>query len=122
MSIHCVVWPPNRNVTVLLGSGLCGLLALGCSDDSHRLGGERDEASASATRTGLCSAGADLEIIDQMEDGDGTIDMTAQRGGVWFSFNDKTAGSQMPAADAETFAMSEVVPPRSGSHYAARSY
>jgi len=95
---------------------------LGCSDASHRLGGERGDAISGATHSGLCSAGADVEFIDQMEDGDGTIDMTAQRGGAWFSFNDKTAGSQLPAADAETFVMSEVVPPRSGSHYAARSH
>jgi len=121
MSIHCAAWQRNRSVAVPLGA-LFWLLASGCSDDSHRLGGVLAAASDGALRASLCSEGAELELIDQMEDGDGTIDMTAARGGVWFSFNDKTAGSQLPAADAEVFAMSELVPPRSGSHYAARSH
>jgi hypothetical protein len=121
MSIHCAAWPQSRSVGVRLGAALCWLLALGCSDDSHRLGGAPASATG-AVRAGLCADGADFEIIDQMEDGDGTIDMTARRGGVWFSFNDKTAGSQLPAADAETFAMAELTPPRSGSQYAARSH
>jgi hypothetical protein len=120
MSIHCVVWPPNRSATVWLLAALA-LPVVGCGDDSHRLGGAV-ESVAGAQRLGLCADGAELESIDQMEDGDGTIDMTAQRGGVWFSFNDKTAGVQLPAWDAEIFAMSQLVPPRSGSHFAARSH
>jgi len=119
MSILCAAWQRNRSACWPVG---CLLLALGCSDASHRLGGA--EGTADALRPfGLCAAGADFELIDDMEDGDGTIDMTAQRGGVWFSFNDRTsAGQQIPAYDAETFVMSELVPPRSGSHYAARSH
>lgn len=122
MSIRCAAWRRNRSFAVPLGAALCGLLALGCSDDSHRLGGVRAASGNGAQGARLCSEGAELEVIDRMEDGDGTIDMTAARGGVWFSFNDKTAGLQLPASDAETFAMSELVPARSGSHFAARSH
>ena len=118
MSILCAAWQRNRSACWPVG---CLLLALGCSDASHRLGGA--EGTADALRPfGLCSAGADFELIDDMEDGDGTIDMTAQRGGVWFAFHDKTPDAkQLPASDAETFVMSELVPPRSGSHYAAHT-
>jgi hypothetical protein len=111
MSNRCAAWPPNRS------------RAAACSDDSHRLGGgqEAAEIGGRGQLVGTCESGADLEIIDHMEDGDGTIEMTAMRGGVWFSFNDKTGGTQIPAADAEVFTMSELVPPRAGSHFAARS-
>lgn len=121
MPIHCAAWPQNRSVAVRLGTVLCFALASGCSDDSHRLGGAQTANISDPPRVPLCSEGAELEIIDQMEDGDGTIEMTAQRSGVWFSFNDKTGGTQQPASDAETFAMSRLVPPRSGSRFAAHS-
>jgi hypothetical protein len=123
MSIRYANWP-SRNAGALLSATLSALLALGCSDDSYRLGGATAQDavfSRGPQRVGLCKDGADVELIDDMEDGDGTIDMIAQRGGVWFSFNDKTEGTQLPAADAEIFAMSELLPARSGSHYAARS-
>jgi hypothetical protein len=119
MSIRCVGWRQSRS-RLALAAALCGLASSGCSDESHRLGGA--QASASGTpRIGPCESGADMEAIDLMEDRDGTIEMIARRGGVWFSFNDKT-GAQVPAYDDEIFAMSELDPPRSGSHYAARSY
>jgi hypothetical protein len=124
MSIRYAKWLPNRNAGKWLGAAFAGLLALGCSDDSYRLGGAtvEDASRTGGQRVGLCADGADIEIIDQMEDGDGTIEMTAQRGGVWFSFNDKTEGSQLPASDAEIFEMSELLPPRADSRYAARSH
>jgi hypothetical protein len=122
MSNRFVFWPPSVSSPAHWGPALAALLALGCSDDSHRLGGGQEASRVSVQRVGTCANGADLEFIDQMEDDDGTIDMTAMRGGVWFSFNDKTpAGTQIPAADAEVFAISELVPPRAGSHFAARS-
>lgn len=118
MPIRCATWRLNRSVAWALSAAL----ALGCSDDSHRLGGAVLDASGTGSRRiGLCANGADVEPIDQMEDGDGAIDMIAQRGGVWFSFNDKTAGTQLPDSDDETFVMSELDPPRAESHYAARS-
>jgi hypothetical protein len=123
MWTRCVAWRLSRNVAVALGATLGGLPALGCSDDSHRLGGAAEAAAAGGAPRiiGLCANGAELELLDQMEDGDGAIEMIAQRGGVWFSFNDETEGKQLPDSDDETFVMSELVPARSGSHYAARS-
>lgn len=120
MSIRCVTWPENRSVAI--GTALFALLTVACSDDSYRLGGERASAVSGASHSGLCADGAELEVLDQMEDGDGAIEMIAQRSGDWVSFNDKTGGVQVPEDGAETFVMSELVPPRSGSHYAARSH
>jgi len=123
MWIRCDAWRLNLSAAVPWGAALAGLLSWGCSDDSYRLGGVAPEgAGAGLQRVGLCGAGADIEVIDQMEDGDGAIDMIAKRSGVWFSFNDKSEGSQFPTSDDETFEMSELDPPRSGSHYAARSH
>jgi hypothetical protein len=102
---------------------LAGFASCGCSDDSHRLGGAMPDApKTGGQRFGLCSEGAEVESIDRMEDRDGAIEMIERRGGVWFSFNDKTEGAQLPASDDETFVMSRVDPPRSDSRYAARSH
>ena len=132
MSILCAAWPPNRSLVVQGVVALSWLLACGCSDDSHRLGGEPQGANSepqganpparAARSPGLCANGAKLETLDQMEDNDDSIDMIAQRGGVWSSFNDES-GTQFPDFHhAEVFPMSELDPPRSGSHFAARSY
>ena len=118
MSIHCVVWPRNRSVTVRLLAALA-LLAVGCGDDSHRLGGGSENVSRSGM--GLCAQGAAFESIDQMEDGDSAIEETAKRSGTWFPFNDKTS-TQVPdpyAKSYDTFKMSELDPPRAGSSYFA---
>ena len=122
MSTHCVAWPRNRSVTVRLLAALA-LLAVGCGDDSHRLGGARDQL-------GLCAEGAVFESIDRMEDGDGTTERVAERSGYWFAFNDDEfdtgPGTQIPNPDdktMETFPMSELDPPRGrSSHFAARTY
>jgi hypothetical protein len=115
----CVNWPMNLERS-LLGAALVALCSVGCSDSGYRLGGASSlEAAARARR---CSAGAEFELIDDMEDGDGAILLVEQRAGVWFSFNDKSGGEQFPASDQETFVMSELDPPRPGSRRAARSY
>ena len=119
MSIHCVAWPRNRSVTVRLLAALA-LLAVGCGDDSHRLGGASENVS-SPKGMGLCAEGAAFESIDQMEDGDSAIEETAKRSGTWFPFNDKTS-TQVPdpyAKSYDTFKMSELDPPRAGSSYFA---
>jgi endoglucanase len=120
MSNRSVAWPTNTEIFLL--AALLG--ALGCSNDSHRLGGlSQDASGASTPRVRLCADGADVELIDHMEDRDGAIEMVESRAGVWFSFNDKSVESaQFPASDDETFVMSEVDPPREGSRYAARSH
>jgi hypothetical protein len=121
MSIPCVAWPRNRSVTVRLLAALA-LLAVGCGDDSHRLGGGSE--TVSRNRMGLCAEGAAFESIDQMEDGNSAIEETAQRSGTWFPINDKT-GIQVPdpwALTYETFEMTELDPPRAGtSHFAVHT-
>jgi hypothetical protein len=122
MWTRCVAWRLNRSVAAF--AALLGCLpVLGCSDDSHRLGSAAEAVPVEGEPRviGLCSKGAELELLDAMEDGDGAIEMIAQRGGVWFSFNDETEGSQLPESDEETFVMSELDPPRADSHYAART-
>jgi hypothetical protein len=111
---------------------LAALTALGCSDAGHRLGGETDtepravsegEAPARpAGGIGLCAEGADLELVDDMEDGNGALARHADRFGVWFSFHDRTGGEQFPAPDAATFVMSPLEPPERNSLLAARSH
>jgi len=96
-------------------------LGSGCSDDSYRLGGGESGLSGPVgRRQGLCENGADLELIDSMEDGDDSIDPTAGRSGTWYAFNDGTDGTQDPSVDAPRFPMAELDPPRGRSHYAAR--
>ena len=118
MSIRCATcfW---SSVSVAFAS----LLSSGCGNGSYRLGGASSEAHPlnGAQRAGLCAQGADLEFIDQMEDGDGTIDFTAGRSGSWFAFNDRT-GIQYPAADLPRFPMTQLERPRADSHYALRTY
>lgn len=120
MSIHCAASRPSLRARSEIGAALALFFLLACSDESHRLGGAVEDRQSRTQRLGVCADGADVELIDPMEDGDGTIDMTERRGGVWFSFNDKT-GEQLPASDDETFAMSKLEPPRAGSRFAARS-
>jgi hypothetical protein len=116
MSSCCVNWQLSRR----LAAALLAAAAVGCSDASYRLGGATQ--SRGATRIGDCRDGADEEVLDKMEDGDGTIDMTNARAGVWFSFHDESGGTQVPASDHETFVMTELDPARGSSHFAARSY
>lgn len=105
-----------------------GLLA-GCGQaEGHRLGGKveslgggiKDPDSAARLRVGLCSSGADLELIDDMEDGRQAIPKTEGRSGAWFSFNDKT-GSQEPAMGISLFNLLPTDPPRTGSNYNVRT-
>ena len=104
-----------------------GLLA-GCGQaEGHRLGGSvekldgvRDPDAAGGLRVGSCSSGADLELIDDMEDNNQSISKIAGRSGSWFSFNDLT-GSQDPAMGGPTFKMSKTDPSRTGSQFNLRT-
>jgi hypothetical protein len=111
MSIRYAGWPMSLERRPGLAGVLYCFLLLGCSDDSHRLGGEPL----------TCKSGAEFESVDDMEDGDGTIALLERRGGVWFSFNDRTGGEQEPLATEETFPMAKLAPPRAGSRYAAHT-
>jgi hypothetical protein len=123
MSIRCATcW--RTSLAAPFGVAFASLLGSGCGDGSYRLGGASSEARSltGSQRSGLCAQGADLEFIDQMEDGNGSIDFTAGRSGFWFAFNDKT-GVQYPESDLPgSFPMSALERPRADSHYAARSY
>lgn len=122
MSIRYSTWQKSRPARVLFAA-LTGLVVSGCGDGSYRLGGGSTEgvSRTGVQRIGLCANGADLELVDQMEDGDGSINFTAGRAGVWFPFNDDT-GTQFPGTKLESFPMSALDPPRSDSRYAAHSY
>jgi hypothetical protein len=92
----------------------------GCGDD-HDLGGSLVDGGAGAPSEspggiGLCSEGAELELIDDMEDDHPSIAFSAGRSGSWFVFNDKT-GIQEPSDD--TFPMARLASPRGESNYAA---
>jgi hypothetical protein len=105
-----------------LGALLGGLTCIGCSDAEHRLGGFSCPADdPSNTLQGPCVTGDALDLIDDMEDSDGSIDMQG-RAGVWFAFNDGTIDAiQVPPSNAENFAMQLLTPPRGSSKYAAHS-
>jgi hypothetical protein len=101
--------------------------AIGCSDADHRLGGFAITGTGGSSGTSgpvshdPCAQTGELDLIDDMEDGDGSID-TQGRAGVWFAFNDATAGAiQEPASNAEKFAMQRLTPPRGNSNYAAHT-
>ncbi|HEX9618660.1 MAG TPA: hypothetical protein VF989_00910 [Polyangiaceae bacterium] len=107
---------------------LLAALASGCSDGAYRLGelvdiDERDAPAepSDVRRLGLCSERADLELVDDMEDEDGSIDLTEGRAGVWFAFNDES-GTQVPRLATELFPMDPVDPPRDESFFAAHTY
>ncbi len=115
MSIRYDNWPMSLDRGRKLGALLGCCLLLGCSDESYRLGGVPL----------TCRDGAELESVDDMEDRDGTIALLEGRGGVWFSFNDRSEGEQEPLATEETFLMADMAkqapPPRAGSRYAAHT-
>lgn len=120
---RCLPNLPRSSFALRAGVVLVALVASACSDASYRLGGSSRESvnHDGSPRIGLCVRGADLEFIDQMEDGDGSINFTNGRAGVWFPFSDET-GKQFPGRDLESFPMSELDPPRAGSRYAAHSF
>lgn len=124
METRYVAWRPSHDARRALAViGIC-LLSTACGDTAHRLGGGEDgktEGDAdSVTTIHKCAQGQLLEPIDDMEDNNGSIELTAGRAGVWFAFNDHT-GTQEPDIFAETFTMSRVEPSRGDSHYAAHT-
>ncbi|WP_438034916.1 hypothetical protein [Sorangium sp. So ce204] len=84
-----------------LTAGGCTTL-VGLDDGYHLVDGAGGEAGAGAGGEAGAGAGggevvvpADVELIDDMEDGDSAIDEAAGRVGYWYSFNDGT-GTQTP--------------------------
>lgn len=110
-----------------LGLTLCALplaaLAVACGEaSSHTLGGVVDHLTApESLRVGLCRDGADLEMIDDMEDTDDTILLSEGRSGEWFSYNDQSpGGAQEPAFPSRAFTMKSVE--RGASRWAAQTF
>lgn len=98
----------------------CGLWTLlnGCGQATgHQLGGDASQRSGIV---GPCRSGAGLELIDDMEDGDGKIISYAGRTGNWFASNDKT-GTQSPELGSQIFPMWPIDPPRGTSQWAVRT-
>lgn len=78
------------------------------------------EASSSAASTGTGQP-AGGPLIDDMEDGNGSIAADDGRVGAWYTYNDATAtGTQTPAVKMP-FMMTELPEPRDTSKYAANS-
>jgi hypothetical protein len=103
---------------------LCGASAalLGaCGDDMHRLGGP-GRGSSEGGVFGLCREHAELELIDNMEDGFDSILKEEDRSGFWFAFNDGTGGQQIPPPNAPLYPMQRLEPPREESWYAIRTH
>ena len=100
---------------------------VGCGDD-HDLGGSLVDGGGGAPLEspggiGLCSEGAEFELIDDMEDDNATIIIRRDndRSGVWFAFNnDNSFGDQEPKPNSP-FYMDELDPARGSSHYAAHT-
>ena len=122
METRYVAWRLSHEVFHALAlAGLC-LLSAACGDTGHRLGDgpQSTRGDSDALTVHQCEDGQRLEPIDYMEDGDGSIEFTAGRGGVWFAFNDHTS-TQEPDLYAESFAMAKVEPARDGSHFAVHT-
>jgi len=122
METPYAAWRLSHESPRRVAAALICLLSIACGDAEHRLGSgpESDSNGLGATSMVPCSQGTPLDPIDLMEDGDGTIDFTAGRAGVWFVFNDRT-GTQEPSLFAEAFAMSKLDPPRDSSRHAAHT-
>jgi len=67
-----------------------------------------------------------VDMIDDMEDGDGSIITTNGRVGAWYAYNDladgkDTTGTQTPAAMTPGFPMADITPPRGTSTKSAET-
>ncbi|WP_437736178.1 hypothetical protein [Sorangium sp. So ce1335] len=117
-----------------------GCTALAGLDESYHLvdgaggagGAGGGPSSASASAAGGAGVGgddggvpADIELIDDMEDGDSAIDEAGGRVGYWYSYNDGT-GTQTPPVYSEEmpvgFHPEELTPPRGESTRAVHTF
>jgi hypothetical protein len=116
---------------------LLALFAGACGEANGRLlGGELpgsevpsweddiDDKRAAELRVGLCGDGvAQVELIDDMEDGDAKVLPIKGRLNAWFSFNDETlTGTQIPKMGTSFFRMSALDEARGKSKLAMRNY
>jgi len=102
-------------------TALCALT--GCGDARHSLGGP-----SSSSQLSRCDPGAKIDLIDDMEDGNGSLFLNHGRAGVWFSYNDETnqdtgeTTKQWPKVGAERFFMDPIQPPRGSSTRGAHTH
>ncbi|WP_437783479.1 hypothetical protein [Sorangium sp. So ce1097] len=115
--------------TTLAGLDRSYHLAEGAGGASGATGGP---SSASASATGGAGAGggaadvpADIELIDDMEDGDAAIEEAGGRVGYWYSYNDGTGTQTPPVYSEETpvgFHPETLTPPRGQSTRAVHTF
>lgn len=124
-----------RSMGVLL-SGAVTLSVASCDEGSGESGagggGGNDgpttasssvSGSASSTSGGTGTGGGSSgkeSLIDNMEDGEGSILAAEGRKGAWYIYNDETMGATQEPAMVP-FTMAKVDPPRDGSTYAANT-
>ncbi len=108
---------PTQRLRLVCALGSFAAALSGCGQDQS-LGGEpAPERPPSADRH-LCAGGAELEMIDDMEDRHPAILEYGERSGNWFAFNDLTpGGEQTPPTNVQRFPMIELDPPREDSNY-----
>ncbi|WP_437730776.1 hypothetical protein [Sorangium sp. So ce1335] len=116
-----------------LAAGGCTTLA-GLDDTYHPVegaGGASGATGGASSATASAGPGgggpvvpADVELIDDMEDGNGAIEEAGGRVGYWYSFNDGT-GTQAPPVYTEEmpvgFLPEELMPPRGQSTMAVHT-
>lgn len=123
-----------------LVAGLVAAAAAGCDEGSSGSGkggdgtggsdggsGASDTTSSSNGGTGGSSStssggsSAKLSMIDDMEDGDGSILAADGRKGAWYTYNDETAAATQDPAVGLPFEMTPINPPRGQSAFAANT-
>ncbi|WP_437590914.1 hypothetical protein [Sorangium sp. So ce1000] len=126
----CAAWTLTAGgCTTLAGLGDSYHLVEGAGGGAGATGGA---SSASAAAAGGAGAGGgegvvptDVELIDDMEDGDSAIEETGGRVGYWYSFNDGT-GTQTPPVYTEEmpvgFIPEELAEPRGESTMAMHTF
>ncbi|XYI03883.1 hypothetical protein ACMHYB_30635 [Sorangium sp. So ce1128] len=119
-----------------LTTGGCTTLA-GLDDSYHLVEGAGGASGATGSLSSASAAGGagaggdeavvpmDVELIDDMEDGDNAIDEAGGRFGYWYSYNDGT-GTQTPPVYSEEFPAGFVpealTPPRGESTMAVHTF
>ncbi|MEZ4302668.1 MAG: hypothetical protein R3B70_47520 [Polyangiaceae bacterium] len=123
----------------LLLAGLLAAAAIGCDEGkstSNNEGGSGGEGGGNTTGEGAGNTGTNTEtgtgtetsttpgntsMIDDMEDGDGSILNVEGRLGAWYTYNDESpTGTQTPPV-GDAFEMSPLNPPRGTSAFGAHT-
>jgi hypothetical protein len=90
-------------------------------DDMPTTGGTGGTSTTTAGGSSTGGAPAGLSMIDDMEDGDGSILASEGRKGAWYTYNDETATAMQEPAVGLPFEMAPNNPPRDGSAFSANT-